>query len=74
MTADQYIAEQQRRHEAGDKLMEAHKDDAWYAFLNSIEVNQATATTARALFHAGWDAALLKAAGAFVQTAGREPE
>ena len=46
------------------EIMEAHKDAAWDALLDSIEVNQATATTARALFMAGWDAAMIRAAEA----------
>ena len=44
------------------ELMEAHKKAAWIALLESFQLNAATATTARALFMAGWDAAAIKSA------------
>lgn len=46
------------------EIMDAHKKDAWDNLLHAFEVNQATATTARALFMAGWDAAMIRAAEA----------
>ena len=44
------------------ELMEAHKEFAWEQMIRSFEIHEVTGTTARSLFMAGWDAAMLQAA------------
>lgn len=45
-----------------DDAMQAHRDAAWNDLLRIV--NETTATTAKALFSAGWDAAMFAAAQA----------